>query len=52
MDPNEAAKRGNYGEERFEKVEFQLKVREAFKKIIGSTWMHIGTFNSYKESHL
>lgn len=41
MDPREAAKRGNYGEERYEKVDFQLKVQESFHKIIGKTWMHI-----------
>lgn len=33
MDPKTAAARGGYGEERYEKLELQLKVREAFSKV-------------------
>ena len=29
----EASKRGNFGEERYEKVDFQIKVREQFLKL-------------------
>lgn len=33
LDPSTAAARGGYGEERYEKLELQLKVREAFTKV-------------------
>ena len=38
MDVNDAAKRGNYGEERYEKIDFQKKVQEAYYKIKESNW--------------
>ncbi|KAJ3055139.1 hypothetical protein HK097_011376 [Rhizophlyctis rosea] len=36
--PSEAATRGDYGAERYEKVEFQEKVRNTFKKLEDNRW--------------
>ena len=36
----DAQKRGNYGDERYEKVEFQKKVKSAFDQIIKNEQMH------------
>lgn len=33
IDPHSATKRSDYGQERYEKVEFQSKVRESFKEL-------------------
>ena len=42
MEAKEAAKRGNYGEERFEKIEFQEKVRTAFHRFFhNKEWITI-----------
>ena len=35
-DPEILAKRGNYGEERYEKIEFQKKVKQHFEEIFES----------------
>ena len=44
LDADTAAKRGGYGEERYEKQEFQAKVREAFKKVSADVKGHGGTW--------
>ena len=38
MPPEEASKRGEYGEERYEKVEFQRKVAKVYSKLKCSNW--------------
>ncbi|KAJ3090776.1 hypothetical protein HK102_002735 [Quaeritorhiza haematococci] len=38
LDPKEAAQRSDYGEERYEKVEFQTKVRENFWALNDGSW--------------
>ena len=44
VSPEEAAKRGNYGDERYEKQDFQAKVRENYKKFQDdSNWVTIDT---------
>ena len=43
VSPEEAAKRGNYGDERYEKQDFQAKVRNNYKKLIQDDWE---TFNT------
>lgn len=41
ISPEDAAKRGGYGDERYEKEEMQMKVRKLFKKLFGQ----IGSLN-------
>ena len=43
VSPDEAAKRGNYGDERYEKQDFQAKVRENYKKFNDENWVNINT---------
>jgi len=43
VSPEEAAKRGNYGDERYEKQDFQAKVRENYKKFNEENWITINT---------
>ena len=43
VSPEEAAKRGNYGDERYEKQDFQAKVRENYKKFTDENWVNINT---------
>jgi len=43
VSPEEASKRGNYGNEKYEKVEFQAKVRDNYKKLIEDNWEVIPT---------
>merc|ERR1712141_47793 len=44
VSPDEAAKRGGYGEERYEKKNFQARVRENYKKLFDdSYWRQINT---------
>ena len=38
LSPEEAAKRGNFGDERYEQTEFQQKVSENFEKLRDSIW--------------
>ena len=38
VSPEEASKRGNYGNEKYEKVEFQAKVRDNYKKLEEDNW--------------
>eukprot|EP01041_Mallomonas_annulata_P005215 gene5215-10435_t len=56
MPVEEAAKRGHYGEERYEKVELQLKVRENFMKMKDSDatklpWYTLDASRSIEELH-
>lgn len=39
LSPEEAAKRGNYGEERYEQTDFQKKVAQNYAELIGENWM-------------
>ena len=39
LPPEEAAKRGDYGQERYEKLDFQLKVDRAFSELKDQTWL-------------
>lgn len=41
MDPKDAAKRNRYGQQRYETVEFQLRVRDAFYKLFDYGWVLI-----------
>eukprot|EP00897_Mesotaenium_endlicherianum_P010455 jgi/Mesen1/9438/ME000618S08815 len=41
LPPEAAAARGGYGEERFEKVDFQKKVARQFERLRGPTWVNI-----------
>ena len=43
VSPEEASKRGNYGNEKYEKVEFQAKVRDNYKKLEEDNWEVIPT---------
>jgi len=38
LDPEEAAKRGDYGTERYEKIEFQQTVRHIFQRLKDESW--------------
>lgn len=52
IDPKEAAKRGEYGEERYEKLDFQIKVRKKFHEIIkrdSANWQKIDATASIEE---
>jgi len=49
LDPKEAEKRGEYGEERYEKLDFQMKVRNKFHSIIerdSANWIKIDATGS------
>lgn len=41
IDPAVAARRKEYGEERFERVEFQGLVRDGFRSLRGASWLWI-----------
>jgi len=50
--PEKAKERGGYGEERYEKEEMQLRVRDSFHRIgreMGTTWI---TVDAGRERHL
>jgi dTMP kinase len=49
LPPEEAAKRGDYGQERYEKLEFQTKVDKAFSKLEDKTWLVLDATCSKKE---
>ncbi|KAI7903531.1 putative thymidylate kinase [Cokeromyces recurvatus] len=46
LDINEAEKRGGFGEERYEKRELQIKVREEFMKLKDESWKLINAGQS------
>jgi len=43
VSPEEASKRGDYGNEKYEKIEFQAKVRDNYNKLIEDNWEVINT---------
>ena len=43
VSPEEASKRGDYGNEKYEKIEFQAKVRDNYKKLKEDNWEVINT---------
>ena len=43
MSPEEAAKRGGFGNERYETTAFQAKVRENYNKLIEDNWSIVNT---------
>jgi thymidylate kinase len=45
----EAAKRGQYGEERYERVDFQKKVKEIFEKKLSNNKWKVKTKNKNKK---
>jgi dTMP kinase len=51
MTIEEAKLRGDYGAERYEREEFQLKVREMYKRLAGPTWTTINAARSMDAVH-
>ncbi|KAJ3186651.1 hypothetical protein HDU85_007471 [Gaertneriomyces sp. JEL0708] len=49
LPPNDAAGRGGYGQERYEKLEFQLKVKHAFDQLREDCWKVIDATKSVEE---
>ncbi len=47
----EAKKRGDYGLERYEKEEFQRKVRQAYEKLHSSYWVTVDGARSMDDIH-
>ena len=43
VSPEEASKRGDYGNEKYEKIEFQAKVRDNYQKLKEENWEVINT---------
>jgi len=43
VSPEEASKRGDYGNEKYEKIEFQAKVRDNYRKLKEDNWEVINT---------
>lgn len=48
VDVSVTAKRANYGQERYERSEFQKKVREAFQKLVEENWVSLDGSDSIK----
>ncbi|CAO3596773.1 unnamed protein product [Absidia cylindrospora] len=48
---DEAEKRGGFGDERYEKRDLQLRVRQEFNKVMDSTWKIIDASKSRDEVH-
>lgn len=51
IDPTVAANRSDYGKERYEKVGFQIKVREAFNSLISPSWVILDAKKPQEELH-
>jgi dTMP kinase len=51
MEISQTMERGGYGEERYEKKEMQLKVKENFKKLMDSKWQTINGVGSIESIH-
>ncbi len=49
LDPSLAAKRGNYGEERYEKEEFQHKVYKKYLEIKDASWVMLDATKTKEE---
>jgi dTMP kinase len=49
ISPENASKRSDYGEERYEKIQFQKSVRNYFKKLIDSTWVTLDSMKSKEQ---
>lgn len=45
-DPNELSKRGEYGSERYEKIEFQEKIKSKYESLKDNTWI---TFDAMQD---
>ncbi|KAJ1532458.1 hypothetical protein HK096_006680 [Nowakowskiella sp. JEL0078] len=51
VSPEEASKRSGFGEERYEKLEFQKKVYETFKELKDSNWKLVDASKDSDEVH-
>jgi dTMP kinase len=49
--PEEAKKRGDYGKERYENVDFQLKVQMCYEKLKDNTWITLDGSRNSEELH-
>uniref|UniRef100_A0A6C0JB69 dTMP kinase n=1 Tax=viral metagenome TaxID=1070528 RepID=A0A6C0JB69_9ZZZZ len=53
VDPQEASLRGGFGDERYENINLQTKVKECYKHLIDNTWKTIDTNNkNFNEVYL
>jgi dTMP kinase len=51
IDPREAESRGGYGEERYEKSDFQLQVRERFHALKDESWVIVDARQDANQVH-
>ena len=51
ISPEETQTRGNYGEEIYEKLEFQKEVYDNFQEIMDETWTMIDATKEVEEIH-
>ncbi len=51
IDPREAESRGGYGEERYEKTDFQLQVRERFHALKDESWVIVDAREDANQVH-